>query len=118
MGNSISFYALSIFINCYVRGQAMITQIRKANGKEYEVETKGTPTFTEIYPHINTDIIEIVSLGKSFELWVNEEGLLKQKPLNIFATKLLQTYYNDIGINHQAHIVGDVAIIKRGKENV
>ena len=96
----------------------MITQIQKENGEEYDVETKGKPTFTEIYPHINTDIIEIVSLGKSFELWVDEEGLLKQKPLNTFATNLLQTYYNDIGINHQARIVGDVAIVKRGKENV
>ena len=95
----------------------MITQIRKVNGEEYDVETKGKPTFKEIYPHINTDIIEIVSLGKSFEMWIDEEGLLKQKPLNIFATELLQMYYNATGINHPAHIVGDVAVITKGKGN-
>ena len=89
----------------------MITQIRKANGETYNVETKDTPTFKEIYPHIDTNIIEIVSLGKTFEMWIDEEGLLKQKPLNKFATELLQMYYNGEGINHQAHIVGDVAIV-------
>jgi hypothetical protein len=85
----------------------------KATGERTVVGLTHKPTFKDVYPMINTDMIEIVSLSEGLEMWVDEEGLLKNKPLNKYATDTVKETWKDRGINHQPYIVGDVAVLER-----
>ena len=85
----------------------------KATGERTVVGLTHKPTFKDVYPMIDTNMIEIVSLSEGLEMWVDEEGLLKNKPLNKYATATVKETWEDRGINHQPHIVGDVAVLER-----
>ena len=85
----------------------------KATGERTVVGLTHKPTFKDVYPMIDTNMIEIVSLSEGLEMWVDEEGLLKNKPLNKFATATVKETWEDRGINHQPYIVGDVAVLER-----
>ena len=86
-------------------------KIIKENGEEYAYEFKDTPTFKEIYPQIHTDIIQLISLDKNLEMWIDEEGKLKDnKKINHKATLL---WYNALERVIDDVIIGDVAIVER-----
>ena len=86
-------------------------KIIKENGEEYTYEFKDTPNFKEIYPQIHTDIIQLISLDKNLEMWIDEEGKLKDnKKINHKATLL---WYNALERVIDDVIIGDVAIVER-----
>ena len=89
-------------------------KIIKENGEEYTYEFKDMPNFKEIYPQIHTDIIQLISLDKNLEMWIDEEGKLKDnKKINHKATLL---WYNTLERVVDDVIVGDVAIVEGGYE--
>jgi len=70
---------------------------------------KKKPSFEEIYPLIDTDIIEIVPFvyeGVRREGYVDEEGLIKDKEVNIRAMEMDFFKGHRMGLP----LVGDVAI--------
>ena len=44
-----------------------------------EVSEEGLESLSPLYKEIKCDIVERVSLGKSLELWIDEEGLFTKK---------------------------------------
>jgi hypothetical protein len=65
-------------------------------------------TFKEVYPKIKADTIEIINLGPTMEMWVDENGLLTDKQYNSRATELVKMYGS---IKPTPRILGDVAIV-------
>jgi hypothetical protein len=77
--------------------------LQEPSGKMLDDIFKKKPTFQDIYPKINADRIEIVKgvieidtnrgiKRKTVEMWIDEEGKLTGKPVNVKATMAYQMY--------------------------
>ena len=78
----------------------------KANGEEVNVRPKGNTFSAEEIHKIVGGYFEVVRLTGKTLMLVDEEGKLKNKPLNLYATRLYQAL---TGVKD--YIVGDVLII-------
>jgi hypothetical protein len=84
----------------------------KANGTETVVHpTNGVEFSLEELQNFVGGYIELVFTKENKEMYVNEEGLLKNLPLNDKATYLLAHRYGLQGIH------GDVIICEKGEAN-
>ena len=92
----------------------------KTNGdEEFRVFSK-KPNFKDIYPLINTDMIEITGVcleddNHSYDMYIDEESKLKNRPVNHRATKAWYIWLKKEGriCIPGDTINGDVAIIKK-----
>ena len=77
--------------------------LQEPSGKMLDDIFRKKPTFQDIYPKINADRIEIVKgvieidtnrgvKRKTVEMWIDEEGKLTGKPVNVKATMAYQMY--------------------------
>ena len=71
-------------------------------------------TFKEVYPKINATTIEIIRLGPTMEMWIDENGRLTDKKYNKIATELVKMYGLSI-LAPNLGVVGDVVIVKNNK---
>lgn len=74
----------------------------RTNGTCEAVQVDLRSDVKDLYPLIDTNVVQMVESGK-FKIWLDEEGKLKGKPVNRVATKLWN-YPGDM-------IVGDVVVV-------
>lgn len=81
-----------------------------------ELENKEL-SLSAMYPIIGNDchIAQLVRLKKGVDMWVDEEGLLKENVLNLKATILYQRAYPDVDPVDLA-IVGNAIIVDNTKK--
>lgn len=89
----------------FVGFDGQIKRLPEIEGKELN--------FKDLYPIIGCDLIEHVGIHKGVDMWVDEEGLLKDNfVVNQKATALYQVAYN----SKELGIVGNVIITDNTKE--
>jgi len=100
-----------------------VITIQATSDKMLDDIFKKKPTFQDIYPKINADRIEIVKgvieidthqgiKKKTVEMWIDEEGKLTGKSVNVKATMAYQMYNKKkFGNAGSDTIHGSVAVI-------
>ena len=70
-----------------------MTILIETDSTQTEVHPKGrTWELSEMYSHINCDIVQAVFLADGYILWVDEEGKLKDHVVNHVATALASRF--------------------------
>jgi Domain of unknown function (DUF3846) len=86
--------------------------IIRTNGEETYHSVKRSNWFEEMMKLTNCRLHDLVKLPEGKIMLVDDEGLLKQLPLNHTATKVYNLLYNK-GSYEVIPIVGDVCIVDR-----
>lgn len=55
----------------------------------FAVKKKEGVSFNDLYALIDCDMVELISMPRNIDLWVDEEGLLKE---NVYTEILIQNY--------------------------
>lgn len=81
------------------------------NGEKI-VEPENGVNFTleELYIHTKSTCVERVVLDDKYEMWVDEEGKLNNKPINVTATDFFHFFHG----KNPDYIVGDAFVCRRG----
>lgn len=83
----------------------MEATIYKSNGEEVSVTPANGETFTlKELQDIVQGYIEIITLSNLLIMVINEEGIIKELPMNIKASQIAASY------NRGSFIVGDVLV--------
>tara|TARA_R100001440_G_scaffold30552_3_gene49006 strand:+ start:103 stop:453 length:351 start_codon:yes stop_codon:yes gene_type:complete len=100
-----------------------VITLQEPSGEMLDEIFRKKPTFKEIYPKIDANLIEIVKgiieidtnqgiKRKTVEMWTDEEAKLKDKSVNVKATMAYQMYNKKkFGNANRDTINGSVAVI-------
>jgi len=93
-----------------------VITLQEPSGEMLDEIFRKKPTFKEIYPKIDANLIEIdTNQGikrKTVEMWTDEEAKLKDKSVNVKATMAYQMYNKKkFGNANRDTINGSVAVI-------
>ena len=93
-----------------------MAKLIRSNGTETIVHPTGKKwTLKELQTHVGGCIEIIPGIGKILMI-LDEEGLLKMKPINHKATDIVMEALQGKVLRYQPLIVGDVLILEKGEK--